>query len=149
VLRGPQGTLFGKNSSAGVVNVISKRPGDEFGGFIDLGWYEDDEKRVKASIDAPISDTLKTRTTVTWGEFDGYIDNISTTAAGGKLNGYDRKGIRTIWVADPSDKTPAHLHRRVPRIRRQLLRRSDRQPSGGWRQCRCHHVAARRRGFRR
>ena len=104
VLRGPQGTLFGKNSSAGVVNVISKRPGDEFGGFIDLGWYEDDEKRVKASLDAPISDTLKTRTTVTWGEFDGYIDNISTTAAGGKLNGYDRKGIRTIWVADPSDK---------------------------------------------
>jgi iron complex outermembrane receptor protein len=104
VLRGPQGTLFGKNSSAGVVNVISKRPGDDFGGFVDVGWYEDDEKRVRASLDAPISDKLKTRTTVTWGEFDGYIDNISTTAAGGDLNGYDRKGIRSIWVADPTDR---------------------------------------------
>jgi iron complex outermembrane receptor protein len=102
VLRGPQGTLFGKNSSAGVVNVVTKRPGTELGGYLDVGWFEDDEKRVKASLDAPLSDTLRTRTTVTWGEFDGYIDNITTGPARGKLNGYDRKGIRTVWVADPS-----------------------------------------------
>jgi iron complex outermembrane receptor protein len=104
VLRGPQGTLFGKNASAGVVNIVTKRPGTEFGGYIDIGLFEDDERRVKASIDAPISESLRTRTTVTWGEFDGYIDNISTTAAGGKLNGYDRKGIRTVWVADATEK---------------------------------------------
>lgn len=103
VLRGPQGTLFGKNASAGVVNVVSKMPGAETGGYIDLGWYEDDEIRLKAALDAPISDRLRTRTTVTWGDFDGYIDNISTTPAGGKLNGYDRWGIRSIWVADASD----------------------------------------------
>ncbi len=104
VLRGPQGTLFGKNASAGVVNIVSKRPGNEFGGYVDVGWFEDDERRVKASLDVPISDALRTRTTVIWGEFDGYIDNISTTPAGGELNGYDRKGIRTVWVADPNDK---------------------------------------------
>jgi iron complex outermembrane recepter protein len=104
VLRGPQGTLFGKNSSAGVVNIVTKRPGKEFGGYIDVGWYEDDEKRLKATLDAPLSDRVRSRTTVTWGEFDGYIDNISQTAAGGKLNGYDRKGIRTVWEVDASDK---------------------------------------------
>jgi iron complex outermembrane recepter protein len=104
VLRGPQGTLFGKNASAGVVNIVTKRPGTEFGGYIDVSLFEDDERRVKASLDAPISESLRTRTTVTWGEFDGYIDNISTTAAGGKLNGYDRKGIRTVWVADATEK---------------------------------------------
>jgi iron complex outermembrane receptor protein len=38
VLRGPQGTLFGKNASAGVVNIISRRPGDRFGGFIEGGF---------------------------------------------------------------------------------------------------------------
>ncbi len=103
VLRGPQGTLFGKNSSAGVVSVVSKKPNAEFGGYVDVGWFEDDEKRVKASLNAPLSDTLRTRTTATWGDFDGYIDNISTTPAGGKLNGYDRWGIRSIWIADPSD----------------------------------------------
>jgi iron complex outermembrane receptor protein len=103
VLRGPQGTLFGKNSSAGVVNVVSKRPGKEFGGYADLSWYEDDEIRLKAAVDTPVSDRLRGRTTATWGNFDGYIDNISDTNAGGKLNGYDRWGIRSIWVAEPSD----------------------------------------------
>ncbi|MBM4225560.1 MAG: TonB-dependent receptor, partial [Gammaproteobacteria bacterium] len=97
VLRGPQGTLFGKNASAGVVNIVSKRPGDTTGGYIDVGWYEDNELRVKGAIDMPISDSLRSRTTVTYGKFDGYISNISTTAAGGDLNGYDRKGIRTVW----------------------------------------------------
>jgi len=97
VLRGPQGTLFGKNASAGVVNIVSKRPGDTTGGYIDVGWYEDNQLRVKGAIDMPISDSLRSRTTVTYGKFDGYISNISTTAAGGDLNGYDRKGIRTVW----------------------------------------------------
>jgi iron complex outermembrane receptor protein len=103
VLRGPQGTLFGKNASAGVVNVVSRKPGTELGGYIDLGWYDGNEKRVKAALDAPISDSLRTRTTATWGKYDGYIDNISTTSAGGKLNGYDRWGVRSIWVANPND----------------------------------------------
>ena len=104
VLRGPQGTLFGKNSSAGVVNIVSRRPGDELGGYVDIGFYEDNERKVKASLDAPISENLHTRTTVTWGQFDGYIDNITATGAGGKVNGYDRKGIRTIWEATPNDR---------------------------------------------
>ncbi len=103
VLRGPQGTLFGKNSSAGVVNVVSKQPGSEFGGYVDLAWYDGNEKRFKAALDAPLSDTLRSRTTLTWGDFDGYIDNVTTTAARGKLNGHDRWGLRSIWVADPND----------------------------------------------
>ena len=51
VLRGPQGTLFGKNSSAGVVNVLSRMPGTDFGGYVDVGWFEDNERRVKAAVD--------------------------------------------------------------------------------------------------
>jgi iron complex outermembrane receptor protein len=103
VLAGPQGTLYGKNASAGVVNVVSTKPGDELEGYVDLGYFQDGETRVKAAIDVPISDKLRTRTTAFWGEFDGYIDNISTTKAGGETNGYDRWGVRTIWVAEPTD----------------------------------------------
>ena len=103
VLRGPQGTLFGKNASAGVVNVVSKRPGTEFGGYVDVGFYEDEEITAKAAIDTPLSDTLRGRTTVSWGNFPGFIDNVSTTPAGGTANGYYRKGIRTLWQFDPSD----------------------------------------------
>jgi iron complex outermembrane receptor protein len=83
--------------------VVSKKPSADFGGYMDLGWYEDNEVRVKAALDAPISDTLHTRTTATYGKFDGYIDNVTSTAARGKQNGYDRWGIRSIWVANPGD----------------------------------------------
>ena len=75
----------------------------------------------------PISDKLRTRTTASWGDFDGYIDNISDTKAGGDLNGYDRWGVRSIWVADPTDNVEAHVHRRLPQVRRQLLRRGHRR----------------------
>jgi len=100
VLRGPQGTLFGKNASAGVVNIVSKRPGSEMGGYVDVSWFEDNEVRVKGAIDLPVSDSIRSRTTMTFGEFDGYIENVSTTAAGGALNGYDRRGLRTMWELD-------------------------------------------------
>jgi iron complex outermembrane receptor protein len=100
VLRGPQGTLFGKNASAGVVNIVTKRPGDVFGGFIDAAYYEDNEVRMKASVDLPISDNVRSRTTVTWGEFDGYIRNVSPVTGGGKLNGYSRHGVRSVWDFD-------------------------------------------------
>jgi iron complex outermembrane receptor protein len=103
VLRGPQGTLFGRNSSAGAINVVTKRPGREFGGYVDVGLYEDQETKVKAAIDTPVSDVLRGRTTVFYGNFPGYIDNISTTPAGGKANGYYRKGVRTVWEFEPSD----------------------------------------------
>jgi iron complex outermembrane receptor protein len=103
VLAGPQGTLYGKNASAGVVNLVSTKPGDALDGYVDLSYYQDNEIRVRAAVDAPISDKLRTRTTAFWGSFDGYLNNVSDTSAGGDTNGYDRYGVRTIWVADPTD----------------------------------------------
>jgi iron complex outermembrane receptor protein len=103
VLAGPQGTLYGKNASAGVVNVVSTKPGDVLAGYGDVSYYQDNEVRIKGAIDIPISDKLTTRTTAFYGNFDGYINNISATPAGGDTNGYDQWGARTIWVADPTD----------------------------------------------
>jgi iron complex outermembrane receptor protein len=100
VLRGPQGTLFGKNASAGVVNIVTKRPGSEFGGYFDIGYYEDDELRLKAAVDLPVTDNVRSRTTATWGDFNGYISNVSSTAGGGTMNGYNRKGVRSVWDID-------------------------------------------------
>jgi iron complex outermembrane receptor protein len=97
VLRGPQGTLFGKNASAGVVNIVSKRPGSGNAGYVDVGWYEDNEVRIKGAFDSSISENVRARTTVMMSEFDGYIKNVSGTSAGGDVNGYDRRGVRTIW----------------------------------------------------
>jgi iron complex outermembrane receptor protein len=99
VLRGPQGTLFGKNASAGVVNVVSRMPGDSYGGQVDVSAFEGDEVKIKAAFDAPLSDAFKTRLTVFGGRYDGNITNLTT---GDKINGYDRWGVRGIALWEPS-----------------------------------------------
>lgn len=101
VLRGPQGTLFGKNASAGVVNITTKRPGDEFEGSIDLSVFEDEEYRLKGSVSGPLSDSVRASVTAFKGDFDGYITN---TFNGDTVQGYDRAGFRGMleWQASDS-----------------------------------------------
>jgi iron complex outermembrane receptor protein len=104
VLRGPQGTLFGKNSSAGVVNIVSRRPGDELGGFVEGGFFFDNgnEYRVRAGIDLPLSANVRARVTGFYGEYDGNIFNDAPNV-NRRVNGYQRYGVRGILEADASD----------------------------------------------
>jgi iron complex outermembrane receptor protein len=101
VLRGPQGTLFGKNASAGVVNVVSKMPGSTYGGQVDVSYFEGNEQRVKASVDVPLSETFRTRLTAFGGTYDGNIRNLARNS---DINGYDRWGVRgiAVWEASPN-----------------------------------------------
>jgi len=100
VLRGPQGTLFGKNASAGVVNMTTKRPDGELSGSIDVSVFEDNETRIKGRIAGPLSDSARASLTVFDGSFDGYIRN---TFSGAATNGYDRTGFRGMLEWDVSD----------------------------------------------
>lgn len=76
VLRGPQGTLFGKNSSGGVIHIITKDPSPEFEGAINLMAVEDDEYRLSGTLAGPISEDLNYRLTASYIDNDGYIENI-------------------------------------------------------------------------
>ena len=104
VLRGPQGTLFGKNASAGVVNIITKRPGDELGGNVEGGWFfgNGNEYRVRGSVDLPIADGIRSRWTAFYGNYEGNIFNDAANV-NRRVNGYERYGIRGIVEADVSD----------------------------------------------
>ncbi len=75
ILRGPQGTLFGRNSSAGAVNFISKKPGDEFGGKFEVGVGEFNLVRAYGSLDVPITDTFRTKITYAGTSQDGWVEN--------------------------------------------------------------------------
>ena len=106
VLRGPQGTLFGKNASAGVVNITTQRPGEELEGYISATFYEDDEYQLRGRISGPLTDDLRGSVTVLSSEFDGYIRNVFNNET---INGYDKQGIRAMLEYDVSDATEVLL----------------------------------------
>jgi iron complex outermembrane recepter protein len=100
ILRGPQGSLFGKNASAGVINIVTKRPGDNLGGSAEASFFTKSEFRGRVALDLPLSDTIKSRLTGFYSEYDG---NIRNTTLNTTVNGYKRYGIRGVLVADVSD----------------------------------------------
>ena len=97
VLRGPQGTLFGKNASAGVVNIVTKGPSDVLSGYAEGVLTDDGEARVNATLSGPLSETVGFRLNGYYVDRDGYIDNLET---GNSLNGEEGYGVRGKLVAE-------------------------------------------------
>lgn len=95
VLRGPQGTLFGKNASAGLINVVSKGGSDTFEGEVSAAGYEGDEYRLKATVAGPIAPNLSARVNGFYGTYDGNLTNRNAAASSNRqVNGYERFGFR-------------------------------------------------------
>lgn len=101
VLRGPQGTLFGKNVIGGAVNIISAKPDSEFDSSIRLRAGEDGEQNIRGMINIPISDNLYARVSASSEEFDGYYYNQNLDIDSGYKN---TKAIRAAVRYEPSDQ---------------------------------------------
>ena len=106
VLRGPQGTLFGKNASAGVVSIITRKPSATPRGFVEASYFEGGEYRFRAGYSAPISDTLRGSLTGVYGQYDGSAKNVYD---GSTVNGYERLGLRGKLEWTPNDKLTVGL----------------------------------------
>ena len=102
VLRGPQGTLFGKNASAGVINITTKRPSDEFEGSFEATLFQDNEYRLKTSVTGPLNDNVSGSLTVLKSQFDGYINNVYNNQT---VSGYDKEGVRAMLDIEATDDT--------------------------------------------
>lgn len=101
VLRGPQGTLFGKNASAGVVNIVTRSPTDEFRMFGEAGVTSDEEYRIKAGISGAIVPG-KVQALI-GGLYDDFKGNVRNVTRNDDVNGYRRYGARGKLVITPSD----------------------------------------------
>jgi len=91
VLKGPQGTLYGRNSTGGAVNIITRRPGDEFGSDVSIEFGNDNRRRFEASLDAPLGEDWAVRLAGTATRSDGRITNRVT---GKKIDGNEFTGGR-------------------------------------------------------
>ncbi|MCY3839306.1 MAG: TonB-dependent receptor plug domain-containing protein, partial [Gammaproteobacteria bacterium] len=84
VLRGPQGTLYGRNSIGGAINYINKRPEWEFGAGTTAELSTFNGRRLNGFVTGPITDSVAYRFTVEWQETDGNQENISGPDLGAK-----------------------------------------------------------------
>jgi iron complex outermembrane receptor protein len=98
VLLGPQGTLFGKNASAGVVNIVTKNPPSTLGGYVDTSYFEGDEYRISAAVGGPIGDRVKALLS---GFTSYYAGNVQNLYYNEKVNGYRHDGLRAKVIANP------------------------------------------------
>lgn len=108
VLRGPQGALFGKNTSSGAINITSNSPTDAPEFSLTMTGYVDGDTGADAIAVAsgPLSDTLKARIAVRYDNRDGWLSN---TEKGGKDPGRERLQGRLTLAYEPSDTVSFEL----------------------------------------
>ncbi len=102
VLRGPQGTLFGRNSTAGLINIVTKGPdtrGFSAGAAATYGNY--DYMRLDANINAPLGENAAARIDAVWQKRDGFIKNL--TPGEKDINNRDRYLVRGQLKFEPTD----------------------------------------------
>lgn len=100
VLRGPQGTLFGRNATGGLVHFISNKPGEDFEGNLKATIGEFSQVQLEGAVSGPLSDSIKGRFAAYYEDADGYIEND----IGSDLREQGLFAARTMLQFDLSDK---------------------------------------------
>ncbi len=100
VIKGPQGTLFGRNATGGVIHLLSRKPQDELGGYLDVSGGNHATVRVEGALNVPISERAALRVAGLFHDNNGYSDNGFT---GKDEDTTDIKSFRTQLLFQPTD----------------------------------------------
>ncbi len=106
VLRGPQSTLYGRNTPAGVISIITQKPEFEAGADAEVTYGNFNNVIMKGSVTGPISENVAIRISGNVNKRDGFIDNVAT---GEDVNGRDRWALRGQLLIEPSDSVSIRI----------------------------------------
>ena len=106
VLRGPQGTLFGRNTTGGLINHVTAKAGPEFDASINLQVEDPEGLRSTGFVNFPISDNVSQRFAYNYVNRDGYTENLFL---GHRIDGRDQIAIRSSTHFEFGDSTMADL----------------------------------------
>lgn len=106
VLRGPQGTLYGRGATAGVINLVTTKPGDEFGGYLSLSAGNFSSTTFEGAVDVPLSSSLSMRLATKIEKRDGYGTNLFT---GEDVDDRDAQSYRVSFAYDAGGSWNANL----------------------------------------
>jgi iron complex outermembrane receptor protein len=109
VLRGPQGTLFGRNTPAGIVKFDTRKPSQAFGGDLSLSYGDLGSMTIEGAVGGGLSDTVSARVSAIYHERDDWIDN-TFTGQNDAMGGYDEFAYRAQLLIEPSDNFSALLN---------------------------------------
>lgn len=101
VLRGPQGTLFGKNASAGAINIVTSKPSRTFVANADFLATDDREYQVRGTVSGPVGPDVALRLSGFYRNYDGNVTNILDNT---KLNGAESYGVRGKVLFEPDSR---------------------------------------------
>tara|TARA_R110002073_G_scaffold144889_10_gene297010 strand:- start:1427 stop:3883 length:2457 start_codon:yes stop_codon:yes gene_type:complete len=107
VLKGPQGTLFGRNTAAGAVSIVTKKPSDQREGRIQARYGSDNKRRLEATMNFPLTDKLAVRANWLINKSDGYVTDAVT---GEGLNREDNAAFRVAVRWRPGENTDINLN---------------------------------------
>ena len=102
VLRGPQGTLFGKNASAGALNITTRAPTSKLAADAQFAYFGRAEYRASGTVSGPLSNGIAALISGYYGNYDGNAPNVFN---GTRVNGYDKWGIKGKLRFDLGDVT--------------------------------------------
>ena len=106
VLRGPQGSLFGAGTTGGLIQMITKRPDAEAGGYLKADIADYDSLRLEGAVNLPLTDRLRSRFAFASLQREGFVTNAHT---GNKLDDRNTQGGRMSFEFDYSDDTTMTL----------------------------------------